>query len=116
MQKFIPVLFAVLFATVLPADIIMKLDLPRSCYMIYEPVIANLALRNTSGQTLVFGNEPEFKGYMEVELSDMQGRPLTGSGTRIDLKGMILRPGVNQQIRINLSKWLNLNRTNFYKL
>ena len=116
MQKIIPVLFVTLFAAVLPADIIMKLDMPRTCYMIYEPVTANLALRNTSGQTLVFGNEPEFKGHMEVELSDMHGRPLPGSGTRIDLKGLILRPGINHRIRINLSKWLNLNRTNFYKL
>lgn len=116
MQKIFLILFATVWAVILPADIIMRLDVPRSCYMLYEPVAVNLALRNTSGQALIFGSEAEFKGYMEVELTDMQDRPLKGSGTKVALNGMILRPGVNQSIRINISKWLDMNRVGYYKL
>ena len=116
MQKIILILLATIWSAVLSADIIMRMDSPRSCYMLYEPVVINLALRNTSGQALIFGSEAEFKGYMEVELTDMQDRPLKGSGTRVELNGLILRPGTNQHIRINISKWMDMNRTGFYKL
>ena len=104
------------FSAVLPADVIMNLSMPRQRYMIYEPVIANLALRNTSGQGLIFGHEAEFKGFLEIGLFDMHNRPLKGSGTKISLKGLILRPGADQQIRVNIGKWLDMRRAGFYKL
>ena len=105
-----------LFTVVLPADVVMKLTMPRERYMIYEPVIANLALRNTSGQGLIFGHEAEFKGFLEIGLFDMHNRPLKGSGTKIDLKGLILRPGTDHHIRVNIGKWLDMRRAGFYKL
>lgn len=116
MQKLFLIGVVIVSAILLPADVIMDLGMPRRCYMLYEPVVAQLGLRNTSGQALVFGSEAEFKGFLEVELTDTSNRPLKGSGTRIPLKGMILRPGVNHYIRVNLSKWLNLHRTGFFKL
>ena len=100
----------------LAADVVMQLEMPRSSYMQYEPVVANLTLRNTSGQVLVFGAEAEFKGHMEIELTDMHDRPVSGSGAKVDLRGMILRSGADQRIRINLSKWINLTRVGFYRI
>jgi len=116
MNKIIFSAVMVILPLVLPADVIMDLSMPRACYMLHEPVLAQLGLRNTSGQALIFGEEAEFKGFLEVEISNMHGKPLPGSGTRIQLKGMILRPGANHYIRVNLSKWLNLNRVGFFKL
>ena len=116
MCKSIMLLTALLCTVILPADVIMHLSIPRTQYMIYEPIIAGLALRNTSGQTLVFGHEAEFKGFLEIGLYDTFNRPLKGSGTKVDLKGLILRPGADQKIRVNISKWLNMQRTGSYKL
>ena len=116
MRKTVTVLAILLFGALLNADVVMKLSMPRERYMTYEPVIANLALRNTSGQGLIFGHEAEFKGFLEIGLFDMHDRPLKGSGTKVDLKGLILRPGADHHIRVNIGKWLDMRRAGFYKL
>ncbi|MBO5923689.1 MAG: hypothetical protein J6Q81_04160 [Lentisphaeria bacterium] len=116
MRKLLILLAITVFSAVVPADVVMSLSMPRQRYMIYEPVIANLALRNTSGQGLIFGHEAEFKGYLEIGLFDMHNCPLKGSGTKINLKGLILRPGTDHQIRVNVGKWLDMRRAGFYKL
>ena len=116
MCKKVILLAIMFFSALLPADVIMKLSMPRESYMTYEPVIANLALRNTSGQGLIFGHEAEFKGFLEIGLFDMHNRPLKGSGTKVDLKGLILRPGADHHIRVNIGKWLDMRRAGFYKL
>lgn len=116
MRKILLTVVCAAAALLLHADVVMVLKMPRDCYMLYEPVIAELTMRNTSGQVLVFGGEAELQGSLEVELTDMHNRPLPGSGTKISLKGLILRPGIDQRIRINLSKWINLNKSGFYKL
>ena len=107
MQKIFMILLATIWAAVLSADIVMRMDSPRSCYMLYEPVVINLALRNTSGQALIFGNEAEFKGHLEVELTDMQDRPLKGSGTRVELNFMTGYQGYHYDrapFKINFTK------------
>ena len=116
MRKTVVSVAIMLFAVVLEADVVMKLSMPRERYMTYEPVIATLALRNTSGQGLIFGHEAEFKGFLEIGLFDMHDRPLKGSGTKVDLKGLILRPGADHYIRVNIGKWLDMRRAGFYKL
>lgn len=116
MRKPVIFLAIMLFSSMLPADVIMQLTMPRQRYMTYESVIANLALRNTSGQALIFGHEAEFKGFLEIGLFDMHDRPLKGSGTKINLRGLILRPGADHQIRVNIGKWLDMRRAGFYKL
>lgn len=116
MRKSVVLLTAFFFAAVLSADVVMNLTIPREQYMIFEPVIANLALRNTSGQVLIFGHEAEFKGFLEIGLFDMHDRPLKGSGTKVDLKGLILRPGADKLIRVNIGKWLDMRRAGYYKL
>ena len=116
MKKFLLPLVMSLFCLPLVADVVMNLEIPRSNYMLYEPITANLALRNTSGQVLVFGSETELQGFMEIELTDLHDRPLPGSGAKINLQGMILRPGTDHHIKINLSKWINLRKVGYYRL
>ena len=116
MKKFLLPLVMSLFCLPLVADVVMNLEIPRSNYMLYEPITANLALRNTSGQVLVFGSEAELQGFMEIELTDLHDRPLPGSGAKINLQGMILRPGTDHHIKINLSKWINLRKVGYYRL
>ncbi len=116
MRKILLTVICAAAAVLLNADVVMVLKMQRDCCMLYEPVIAELTMRNTTGQVLVFGSEAEFKGSLEVELTDMHDRPLPGSGAKIALKGLILRPGIDQRIRINLSKWVNLNKQGYYKL
>ena len=98
------------------ADVVMHMSLPRKTYMCYEPVVAEVSLRNTSGQVLIFGSEPEFKGYMEIELTDPAGRPLPGSGTRFELKGMMLRSGADHRIRVGLSGKVNMTKCGTYRV
>lgn len=116
MRKSVLLSAALFFAVILPADVVMHLSMPRTKFMIYEPVIAGLALRNTSGQTLIFGHEAEFKGYLEIGLYDMYNRPLKGFGTKVDLKGLILPAGVDKLIRVNIGKWLDMRRAGSYKI
>ena len=116
MRKTAVSLAILFFAALLNADVVMKLSMPRDHYMIYEPVIVSLALRNTSGQSLIFGHEAEFKGSLEIGLFDMHNRPVRGSGTKVDLKGLILRPGVDHYIRVNISKWVNMHRAGSFKI
>ncbi len=116
MRKSVIILAVLFFTSILSADVVMRLSMPRERYMIYEPVIANLVLRNTSGQVLIFGTEAEFQGHLEIGLFDMHDRPLRGSGTKISLKGLILRPGADHNIRVNIGKWLNMHRVGYYKI
>lgn len=116
MRKLVVSLTILFFTTLLSANIAMRLEMPRQRYMTYEPVIAGLTLCNNSGQVLIFGTEAEFQGFLEIGLFDMHNRPLKGSGTKISLKGLILRPGADQQIRINIGKWLDMRRAGYYKL
>ncbi len=116
MGKILLVLTALIFTVPAFSDIVMNLQLPRTRFMLYEPVIASLVLRNTSGQILIFGTEAEFKGHLELELLDMHDRPVTGSGVKVDLRGLILRPGVDHQIGVNLSKWLKLRKVGSFRL
>ena len=105
-----------LLAAELTADVVMRLELNRETFMQFEPVVAVLTMRNTSGQVLVFGTEPEFKGYLEIELTDIAGRPLPGSGTKFDLKGLMLRSGADQKIRINLSGKVDVTKCGNYRV
>lgn len=109
------VLLLLLAGTGAFADVVMNLTLPRQSYIRYEPVIAEMSLRNTSGQVLIFGSEPEFKGYMEIELTDPAGRPMPGSGTRFELKGMMLRSGVDHRIRVTLSGKVDVTKCGTYR-
>ena len=106
-----------LFATMLlMGDVAIKMKMPQTRFMLYETIIAELQLRNTSGQVLIFGNEAEFRGHLELELTDMHDRPLKNSGVKVDLRGLILRPGVDHNIRVDLTKWLDLQQTGFYRI
>ena len=116
MRKTVAALAILLIAAVLEADVVMKLTMPRERYMTYEPVIASLTLRNTSGQSLIFGHEAEFSGHLEIGLFDLHDRPVKGSGTKVNLKGLILRPGADHHIRVNIGKWLDMRRTGSFKL
>ena len=116
MRKTVAALAILLIAAVLEADVVMKLTMPRERYMTYEPVIASLTLRNTSGQSLIFGHEAEFSGHLEIGLFDLHDRPVKGSGTKVNLKGLILRPGADHHIRVNIGKWLDMRRAGSYKL
>lgn len=116
MFKYIALLFAAAVPFLIKADIVVRQKLPRSSYMRYEPVIAEITLRNNFGQVLIFGKEMEFKGHLEAQLTDINGRPLPDSGAKINLQGLILRPGVDQMIRVNVGKWLNIRKSGFYTL
>jgi len=114
--KCLGVLLAVLLAAEGVADVVMHMKLPRRTYMCYEPVVAEVSLRNTSGQVLIFGAEPEFRGYMEIELTDPAGRPMPGSGKRFELKSMMLRSGVDHRIRVGLSDKVNITKCGTYRV
>ena len=116
MSRFLLLAMLFIWVGVLPADIVMNLEMSRSNYMLYEPVVAHLTMRNSSGQVLVFGSEAEFNGHMEIELTDMHDRPVKGSGAKVNLRGMILRPGVDHRIRVNLSKWIDLQKVGYYRI
>ncbi len=115
-KRMILYMFAFLSGVLLQADVVMNLEMSRTSFMRFEPVLATLTLRNTSGQALIFGGEAEFKGHLEIELSDLTDRPIRGSGTKVDLRGMILRSGVDHRIRVNLSKWVNLTQVGLYRV
>lgn len=117
-MKFWPALLAFLACAIMPlaADVVMQMDMERTNFMQFEPVLVTLTMRNTAGQVLIFGTEPEFKGYMEIELTDLTGRPLPGSGARFELKGLMLRPGADQRIRVNLSSRVNLAKPGIYRV
>jgi len=110
------ILAGLLSVLVARAEVVMKMNIPRDAYIQYEPIIVNLALRNTSGQVLVFGSEVEFKGHIEIEITDFLGRPVKGSGAKVNMRGLILRAGVDHHIRLNLSKWIDLTTPGRYKV
>ncbi len=116
MRKIVVLLTGLFFALTSFADVVMHMYLPRTRYMLYEPVMAGMVLRNTSGQVLVFGTEAEFQGHLELEFFDMHDRPVKGSGVKIDLRGLILRPGVDHRIRVDLTRWLDLRRVGSFRL
>ena len=116
MRKTWLLLGSLIAAFTLHADVAMRLTVPRPIYMQYEPVTLTLTMRNTSGQALIFGSEAEFKGSMGIEVTDVHARPVKGNGNKINLRGLILKSGVDHTIRINLSKWLNITRQGTYRI
>ena len=116
MSKMWLLLLALTSIFTLKADVVMRLSIPRNYYMQYEPVMLTLTLRNSSGQALIFGSEAEFKGYLGIEATDIHARPIKGNNNKVDLRGLILKPGVDQSIRINLGKWLNVTRLGTYRI
>jgi hypothetical protein len=94
----------------------MRLEVQRSIYIQHEMVQAYLTMRNSSGQALIFGAASEFKGHLEIELLDSQGRKLKGSGAKVDLRGLILRAGTDQTIRVNLNKWVPITKKGSYQV
>ena len=116
MSKIWLLLLALISVFTLKSDVVMRLSVPRNYYMQYEPITLSLSLRNSSGQALVFGSEAEFKGYLGIEVTDIHARPIKGNNNKVDLRGLILKPGVDQSIRINLGKWLDVTRLGTYKI
>ena len=104
-------------AILVQAEVVMKLEVARESYIQYEPIYAALTMRNSSGQVLVFGAESELKGYMGIEVTNAaNGRPLKSSGSKVDLRGLILKAGTDQRIRINLNKWIKVTAPGSYRI
>jgi len=85
--------------------------------MQYEPIFAQVKMRNYSGQPLVFGKDEKLQGELlfDIMLGTDTAIPAI-QGKRYALEGTILMPGETKEIVIPLGSLYSMNRLGAYRV
>ncbi len=106
-----------LFSVPVMAQVKVDLVLNRNTYMLNEPVLAKVKLRNYSGRHLIFGHDERLRGELLFCIYgiDQVAIPLSGKGT-FPMTGTVLRSGETKEIVVPISKYYRIPRTGSYKV
>ena len=117
MKKVLPMLAILLLAATCSARVDISVYLNRMVYMQYEPVYACITLRNDSGRSLLFGNDPRLQGTIQFDIRDSSGRAVEKiPGREIDVTGLVLAPGEIKNMVIPIQRYYNLDRLGTYRI
>ena len=112
-------LSALFFCFCMPlfAQLGMHLVLNRRVYMQYEPVYACISLRNNSGKTLIFGQDPKLQGFIYFLIVDRNGRTIAKRpGREISTTGLVLRPGETRSLVLQIGDFYELDNPGSYSV
>ena len=133
LKKTALVVVAMLVGACVNAQLGMKLESEQDCYLRFERIRLRLTVRNYSGNTLVFGGEDASeRGQLTPaeEAAKAAGRgKLTfvirrQSGQMVKcldisanpMEGVILAPGVNRQLMVDINTLFDMQRPDVYKI
>ncbi len=101
------------------AQMSVGMKLNRDTFIQYEPVYAQVTIRNDSGQTLVFGGESALQGQLNFEITDPLGQQLRmelSSPEQNPLRGVILKSGQQESYVVALHKYFKMERVGNYRV
>jgi len=99
------------------SQVSIALETNRKNYHQYEPVLVQLTLRSFSGTPLIFGSKDGLEGGVTFEIQEPgYANSNQSEYIKLDLKNLILRPGIPEKRQINLSKYLTLNEIGKYRI
>ena len=112
------VIVAMLLGAYVNAQIGMKLESEQDCYLRFERVKLRLTVRNYSGNTLVFGGDSSAeRGKLTFVIRRQSGQMVKCLDLDANpMKDLILAPGVNRQLVIDINTLFDMQRPDVYKI
>lgn len=97
------------------AQIGINLKTDRAKYFRYEPIQADVTLRNVTGNPLLFGEGDAQEGYLKITIEDAQGAQLIADDPKINpAAGLILGAGETKSVTIMLNELFDLQKEGSY--
>jgi hypothetical protein len=98
------------------AQISVSIKMDRKHYLRYEPIEITVQLRNTSGNTLVFGDEEGAnRGYLRFTIERPEGQEIRPTDQSMNpVADLILGAGESRQIALNLNQFFDLRAEGSY--
>ncbi len=93
----------------------VKLQLPRRLYMLYEPIIATVSIRNLSGRDIVLRDEGS-QNWFGFEVTQQGGRQVAPRSTTYSLQPLDLRAGEMVSRTINVTPLFALQELGTYRM
>jgi len=109
--------FILLAGLAVNAQVAVKVILNHNNFMLYEPILAQVTLRNYSGHPLIFGKNKKLAGKIQFEILGPSGELVqikNGEGPKIE--GILINPGKQQNIIVELSQFYSLYKAGRYSL
>ena len=110
------IVLAFMLAFPAAAQVSVELTMTQERYMQYEPVYAKVRLRNYSGQPLVFGQNEQLKGELQLEIVQNKRFVQTLKKNDFSLIGTVLLPGQSDEFVLRLDKYYKLTKPGHYTL
>ena len=110
------IILAFMLALSAAAQVSVELTMTQERYMQYEPVYAKVRLRNYSGQPLVFGQNEQLKGELQLEIVQNKRFVQTLKKNDFSLIGTVLLPGQSDEFVLRLDKYYKLTKPGHYTL
>ncbi len=110
-------LIAAIWAADTHAQLGVRLEFDRECYLKYEPVYGMITVRNYTGNTLIFGESDakETRGMLRFIVKTNKGLDASSvAGDFNPVDGLILGAGETRKIRLMLNNYLRLQRDDVY--
>lgn len=94
----------------------LEIKLNRTVYMQYEPIFAQVKMRNYSGQPLVFGENEKLKGELLFDVRDSVGLVPQLTADSYPMTGTILLPNETKEIVVPLNTYYKMNQLGTYRI
>ncbi len=99
------------------AQITMTVTTERYRYICYEPITVTITLKNNSGHTLHFGNDPVEGGHMKFELRSLKNIPIPPLDASFNpAANLILSPGIVKALSLPLNNYFDVQAEDDYEL
>lgn len=103
------------FALVVPAQVRVDLAVPRSLFIRYEPLLAQVTITNQSGQELEFADEGNYK-WFSFKIQTTKGRLVPPYDPDYQLNPMQLGPGQSAKRLVNLTPLYPMTEFGVYRV
>lgn len=97
------------------AQLRVTIELPRRLYMLYEPVIATVTIRNLSGRDIVL-RDTESNNWFGFELQRQDGSPVAPQSTKYSLEPLEFAAGDTVRRNINLTPLYAMQEFGTYRI
>ena len=117
MKKYFLILLMLFALLPVYGQIGLSIRMNRKVYMQYEPVYACVSLRNNSGSTLIFGQNPKLQGFIYFLIQDSKGRTIAKRpGKDISATGLLLKPGESRNLVLPVNEYYDLENPGTYTI
>lgn len=97
------------------AQLEVSLQFPRRLYMLYEPIIATVSIRNLSGRDIILQDSGS-QNWFGFEVTQQGGRQVAPRSTTYSLQPLDLRAGEKVSRTINLTPLFALQELGTYRI